>query len=76
MKKDWMKVFSRFVRENRKKMGMSQADLANFTGMNTSYISRLESGDNFQSAKIDFFVKLCDAFEVDEIEVMKFVGLK
>ena len=76
MKKDWMKRFSRFVRENRRKMGLSQAELAKTTGMNTSYISRLESGENFQSVKIDFFVKLVDAFEMRDTEVMKIVGLR
>jgi transcriptional regulator with XRE-family HTH domain len=76
MKKDWMQRFASFVRDNRRKMGYSQAQLAQVTGMNTSYISRLESGDNFQSIKIDFFVKLVDSFEMKDDEVMKLVGLR
>lgn len=71
-----MQRFANFVRDNRRKMGYSQAQLAQITGMNTSYISRLESGDNFQSVKIDFFVKLVDSFEMKDDEVMKLVGLR
>ena len=71
-----MQRFASFVRDNRRKMGYSQAQLAQVTGMNTSYISRLESGDNFQSIKIDFFVKLVDSFEMKDDEVMKLVGLR
>ena len=71
-----MANFSKFVREQRKKMGLSQHDLAKATGMNTSYISRLESGDNFQSVKIDFFIKLADTFEMTDMEIMKLVGLR
>lgn len=76
MDKNWMKKFASFVKENRKKMGLSQEDLAKATGMNTSYISRLEKGTNFQSVKIDFFVKLVDTFEMTDMDVMKTVGLR
>ena len=71
-----MNKFSTFVREQRKKFGWSQARLAKKTGMNTSYISRLENGGNFQSVKIDFFVKLADAYEMSDSEIMKLVGLR
>ena len=71
-----MQRFADFVQENRRKLGYSQAQLAQVTGMNTSYISRLENGNNFHSVKIDFFVKLVDAFEMKDDEVMKLVGLR
>lgn len=76
MQKNWMQSFSKFVRETRKKLGMSQEDLAKATGMNTSYISRLEKGMSFQSVKIDFFIKMVDAFDMTDAEVMKIVGLR
>ena len=76
MNKNWMQNMAKFVKENRKKMGLSQEDLAKATGMNTSYISRLEKGGNFQSVKLDFFLKLVDTFEMGEIEVLKIVGLR
>lgn len=76
MKKNWMKLLGKYVLENRRKRGFSQAELAKKTRMNTSYISRLESGDSFHSVKIDFFLRLADAFEVDEHELIKTVGLR
>ena len=76
MDKNWMKNFASFVKNTRKKMGLSQEDLAKATGMNTSYISRLEKGTNFQSVKIDFFIKLVDTFDMDEMAVLKEVGLR
>lgn len=76
MKQDWMKNFSVFVLETRKKLGMNQEDLAKATGMNTSYICRLEKGTSFQSVKVDFLVRLADAFEMTDLEIMKIVGLR
>jgi len=76
MNKNWMNSLSVFIKDNRKKNGISQATLADLTGMNTSYISRLEKGNSFQSVKIDFFIKVCDVFKLDEMEVLKQVGLK
>ena len=76
MQKNWMQNFSKFVRETRKKLGMSQENLAKETGMNTSYISRLEKGESFQSVKIDFFIKMADAFDMTDTEIMKITGLR
>jgi transcriptional regulator with XRE-family HTH domain len=76
MDTDWMYRLSHFIKVQRKKLGLSQADLAEKTGMNTSYISRLESGESFQSVKIDFLLKLADAFDMDENEIIRLVGLR
>ena len=76
MKKDWMQNFSCFVKETRRKLWMSQSVLAEKTWMNTSYISRLEWGISFQSVKIDFFLKLSDAFEMNEMDIIKEVGFR
>jgi transcriptional regulator with XRE-family HTH domain len=76
IKKNWIKNYVKFIHSNRKKIGLSQAEFAKATGMNTSYISRLETGDNFQSVKIDFFLKVADIFEIEEREIMKKVGLR
>ena len=76
MKKNWMQNFSKFVRQTRKKLGISQSILAEETGMNTSYISRLEGGDSFQSVKIDFLIKLADSFDMSEHDIIKEVGLR
>jgi transcriptional regulator with XRE-family HTH domain len=76
MKDNWMQNFAVFVKDQRRKMGMSQSDLAEATDMNTSYISRLENGGSFQSVKIDFFIKLADTFEMTDMEIMQLVGLR
>jgi HTH-type transcriptional regulator, competence development regulator len=55
-------LFGEALRELRRKHGITQRDLANKTGLDFSYISKLENGRNPPPAA-DTIVKICKVLE-------------
>lgn len=74
--RDRMKALGEFIYERRKKLGKTQSHIARAIGVNESYISRLESGDRFQSINLDTAYKLAEQLDtnVDELaRIMKLI---
>ena len=55
--------FGRAVREQRKRIGITQADLADATGLNRSYISEVECGR--ESISLERAERIARALSVD-----------
>lgn len=63
MKINSSKDFGLAIVRARKAKGLTQQDLANFTGYSVSYISHLENGKT--SAEIDKAIKLANLLALD-----------
>src|SRR5690242_3392493 len=63
------------IRAHREAAGYSQRQLAAMAGVNYSYLSRLESGDNDRPTA-EVLQRLADALEIDQDELLGFIGVK
>ena len=73
-RKNWLVNFIRYIKNKRKEVKMTQGELAEKTGVNPSYISRLENG-SFISVKVEFFVGVAEVFEEPIEKFMKKIGV-
>jgi len=60
------------LRERRKQEGLTLTELAELTGVDTSYLGRIETGKRFPSALI--LRKLAVPLEYSEAELLKLAG--
>ena len=60
-------IFSRKLRENRRKKGLTQEKLAEIVGISTHYLAMLETARNFPTA--DTLERLCAALEIPVYEL-------
>lgn len=60
------------LRERRKQEGLTLTELAELTGVDTSYLGRIETGKRFPSAHI--LRKLAVPLEYSEPELLKMAG--
>jgi transcriptional regulator with XRE-family HTH domain len=60
-------IFSRKLRENRRKKGLTQEKLAETVGISTHYLAMLETARNFPTA--DTLERLCAALEIPVYEL-------
>lgn len=60
------------LRERRKQEGLTLVELAELTGVDTSYLGRIENGKRFPSANI--LLKLAVPLEYSEAELLKLAG--
>ena len=60
-------IFSRKLRENRRKCGFTQEKLAEIVGISTHYIAMLETARNFPTS--DTLERLCAALEIPAYEL-------
>ncbi len=67
-------LFGKKVKECRKKRNMTQADLAEATGVDDKHISCIENGKNFPSA--DLIDRLADALKVEPKDFFEFYHLQ
>lgn len=68
--KDIKELFGLRVRELRKRLDMSQEELAEKAKINPKYISRIEMGHQFPST--DILVKLAEALNVEVKDFFEF----
>jgi len=60
-------IFSKKLRENRRKCGFTQEKLAEIVGISTHYLSMLETGRNFPTS--DTLESLASALEIPVYEL-------
>jgi len=60
-------VFSKKLRENRRKRGFTQEKLAEIVGISTHYLAMLETARNFPTS--DTLERLCTALEIPVYEL-------
>jgi transcriptional regulator with XRE-family HTH domain len=60
-------IFSRKLRENRRKCGFTQEKLAEIVGISTHYLAMLETARNFPTS--DTLERLCAALEIPVYEL-------
>jgi len=60
-------IFSRKLRENRRKKGLTQEKLAEAVGISTHYLAMLETARNFPTS--DTLERLCAALEIPVYEL-------
>ena len=72
---NYKKKFGKHLQDLRKKRNYTQWKLAEITGIDSKYLSRLESGAS--SPSFDMLKKLADALEVSPDYIMKgYIDLK
>lgn len=64
-----LKILGERIRERRKILGFSQEDLAHESGLDRSYVGRVERGQ--QNLTILALIKLCDAMRCDVASLTK-----
>lgn len=64
-----MDIYNR-IRTYRKSLGLTQAELATKANINEKYFGRIERGESCPT--IDYVIKICDAMEIDIIELFLF----
>jgi transcriptional regulator with XRE-family HTH domain len=62
----------RHVRERRRKLGMSQVELAAACGIHDTYLSSIESGR--RNVGLDIIVRLARALDVDPGTLLRGIG--
>lgn len=62
------------VKEYRKKLGMTQAELAELVNVDNKHISCIESGKNFPSA--DLIERLANALKIEPKDLFEFYHLQ
>jgi len=60
------------LRERRKQEGLTLTELAELTGVDTSYLGRIENGKRFPSAHI--LLKLAEPLQYTQAELLKLAG--
>ncbi len=60
------------LRERRKQEGLTLTELSELTGVDTSYLGRIESGKRFPSAHV--LQKMAVPLEYSEAELLKLAG--
>lgn len=60
---DYLKILGGRIRERRKSLGFSQEDLAHESGLDRSYVGRVERGQH--NLTVLALMKLCDAMRCD-----------
>ena len=60
------------LRERRKQEGLTLVELAELTGVDTSYLGRIENGKRFPSAHI--LIKLAEPLQYTQEELLKLAG--
>jgi len=63
-------IFSRKLRENRRKCGLTQEKLAETVGISTHYLAMLETAHNFPTA--DTLERIASALEIPVYELFIF----
>lgn len=66
-------TFGSKLREYRRRANISQRDLAQRTGIDFSYISKLEN-DRIPPPSADTIVKICDVLDIDPNELLAITG--
>lgn len=67
-------LFGKKIKELRKKLGMTQADLSEIVGVDNKHISCIESGKNFPSP--DLIDRLGRALNVEPKDLFEFYHLQ
>ncbi len=63
------KSFGEFLREERKKRGLSQAEMAKLAGISTTYEGDLERGENM--ASLDIILRIAKAFDLTGAQLLE-----
>ncbi|MEA3304414.1 MAG: helix-turn-helix transcriptional regulator [Patescibacteria group bacterium] len=71
-----MKNLGEYIKSRRKELSLTQFQLADFIGVNESYISRLESGDRFHSINIDTAFGLATKLEITVEHIADLMEIK
>ena len=58
-------IFSNNVRHYRKKINMTQEELAELCDLSTSYIKQIESGKEYKNVSLTVILKISQALEVN-----------
>lgn len=66
-----VKAFGEKLKALRKKAGLSQRALAEAVGVHFTYISKLENGKAGTTPSLKTIVKIAEALNVDELELVK-----
>ena len=67
-------LFGRKIKEYRKKLNLTQANLAELVGVDDKHISCIESGKNFPSA--DLIARLANSLNVEPKDFFEFYYLQ
>lgn len=69
-------TLSGYIADHRKAMGLSFRQLGARAGIEHSYIARIESGRGIKKPAAAKLQQLADAFNVDVMELLRFVGVR
>jgi transcriptional regulator with XRE-family HTH domain len=62
------------IKESRKKMGLTQRELAEAVGIDFTYLSKIENGNIPYSPSVATLKRLAEKLEIGELELLQLAG--